>query len=86
MSYQVQLSPSAQRQLGRLSGETHRRLESVMDELARNPRPLGCRKMVDSVNEWRIRVGAYRIIYTIDDAERQILIRRIGHRRDVYRY
>jgi mRNA interferase RelE/StbE len=69
--YQVNLSPQAQ-------------LESTIDGLAKNPRPPGCRKMVSLVNKWRIRVGAYRVIYAIDDTARQVLIRRVGHRRDVY--
>jgi len=80
----VKLSPQAQRELNRLHGSTYTRLESAIDQLAENPRPPGCRKMVGLVNEWRIRVGSYRIIYTIDDKARQVLIHRVGHRRDIY--
>ena len=85
MSYQVKLSPSIQRQLRHLHSDIYARLESAIDGLAEEPRPPGCRKMAGNINEWRIRVGSYRIIYTIDDSARQVLIRGIGHRRDVYR-
>ena len=37
-------------------------------------------------DDLRIRVGDYRIVYAIDDAEDLVLIARIAHRRDVYRH
>jgi len=53
--------------------------------LGENPRPSGCKKLRSKTpNAWRVRVGKYRILYCIDDQERQITIYRIGHRRDVY--
>lgn len=70
---------------GAFAGNIYLRLKSSIDELSNNPRPPGCRKMAGRTNEWRIRVGAFRIIYTIDDAAREVRIRKIGHRRDVYR-
>ncbi len=41
--------------------------------------------MAGTTDQWRIRVGDYRVIYAIDDDARQVTILRIGHRRDVYR-
>ena len=35
-------------------------------------------------DQWRIRVGDWRVIYTIDDAARHITITRVAHRREVY--
>jgi mRNA interferase RelE/StbE len=37
-------------------------------------------------DDFRIRVGDYRIVYAVDDAEHIVLIARIAHRRDVYRH
>ena len=85
MKYWVKVSPRVRRTLDGLRGNVYLRLKSAIDELANNPRPPGCRKMAGRVNEWRIRVGAFRIIYTIDDVARELRIREIGHRRDVYR-
>jgi mRNA interferase RelE/StbE len=53
--------------------------------LATNPRPRGCRKIVGSVADWRVRVGEYRIVYEIDDARRTVRIMYVRHRRDAYR-
>jgi len=52
--------------------------------LARNPRPSGCKKLKGHKDIWRIRVGDYRIVYTVDDREMVIRVGRIAHRREVY--
>jgi mRNA interferase RelE/StbE len=49
------------------------------------PRPPGCKKLSGSQNEWRVRVGDYRILYEIDDRIRRVRIYAIGHRREIYR-
>ncbi|MBI3660078.1 type II toxin-antitoxin system RelE/ParE family toxin [Candidatus Acetothermia bacterium] len=85
MSYQIKLSLHAQRQLNRYHGKSYARLQSAIDALADNPRPPGCRKMKGRSSEWRIRVGVYRIVYTIDDEVHQVEVHRLGHRREVYR-
>ena len=52
--------------------------------LAANPRPSGCIKLTNS-DEWRIRVGDYRVIYEINDTELLVTVIAVGHRCDVYR-
>ena len=50
------------------------------------PRPAGSKKLQGaSENLWRIRTGDYRIIYAIEDTIKIIEIRKIGHRKDIYR-
>lgn len=49
------------------------------------PRPRGCRKLRGGVNNYRIRIGEYRIVYDIDDDALTVLILRVRHRREVYR-
>lgn len=53
-------------------------------ELANDPRPPQCKKLQDSPY-WRIRIGDYRVIYLIDDADRRVDILGVDHRRDAYR-
>lgn len=49
------------------------------------PRPDGCRKLVGSEDTFRIRIGDYRVIYTVDDENRDVVIETIRHRREAYR-
>lgn len=49
-----------------------------------NPRPVGCKKLTNEEG-YRIRVGNYRILYTIDDTNSSVNIYKIAHRKDVYR-
>jgi len=84
MTYEVVLSSRATRDLDRFVGRPHERLLAAIQALADNPRPPLCTKLTGS-DEWRIRVGDYRIRYLIDDSARTVAITRIAHRKDVYR-
>ena len=53
--------------------------------LAETPRPSGCRKITGTKNDWRIRVGDYRIIYEVDDNVRVVKVMRVRDRREAYR-
>jgi mRNA interferase RelE/StbE len=83
--YRVLLERAAERDLVRLSSEIHDRVIAAIQGLARNPRRSGCRKLAGSKNDWRIRVGDYRVIYEIADEIRVVRINRVRHRREVYR-
>ncbi|WP_309343711.1 type II toxin-antitoxin system RelE family toxin [Actinomyces oris] len=85
MTYQIQFSPAAARQLRKLDGRTQRRIQAVVELLAQEPRPAGAKKLVGGHGEWRVRTGNYRIIYEIDDGVLVVLVLAVGHRRDVYR-
>lgn len=53
--------------------------------LAENPRPRGCKKLKGTKQDyWRIRIGDYRVIYSIDDVIRIVDVNKVGHRRDIY--
>ena len=84
MSYRIEFSKSALKQLKKFSNDVQNQIIQKMDELTLNPRCLGYKKLVD-VGSYRVRVGDYRIIYDIDDKIVSILIVKIGHRKDVYR-
>jgi mRNA interferase RelE/StbE len=52
--------------------------------LADNPRPAGCKKLKGYKDQWRMRVGDWRVLYIIDDAAGLVTITRVAHRREVY--
>ena len=83
--YTVLFKLSADKALKRLSVKVQVRIARAVEALADDPRPVGCVKLAGEDNLWRIRVGSYRVIYTIDDDKITILVLRIAHRRDVYR-
>ncbi len=83
--YRVLLERAAEKDLKRLSAEIHDRIIAAIQALARNPRPAGCRKLAGSQNDWRIRVGDYRVVYEIAYEIRIVRINRVRHRREVYR-
>ena len=58
---------------------------AALRSLATDPRPRGCRKLAGRQDDWRIRVGDYRVIYGIADDTRIVSINRVRHRGDVYR-
>jgi len=62
-----------------------KRIIPKIKELAENPKPQWSRKIKGSKNDWRIRVGDYRILYEIDARAKKINVMRIRHRKDVYR-
>jgi mRNA interferase RelE/StbE len=83
--YQVVFSKTATKELRQLPQVEVQRVFQKAKELENNPRPPGSKKLVGEKEDlWRIRIGNYRIIYTVDDAVFIVDIRRIGHRKDVY--
>lgn len=62
-----------------------RRIIAAIQLLADDPRPAGCKKLVGSQRDWRIRVGEYRVLFEIDDTEQIVRVMRVRHRRDAYR-
>lgn len=85
MTYQVLLGKTAKSDLQHLEVAWQRRVTKQLLTLTTDPRPSGVTKLRGVENEWRIRVGAYRIIYEIDDEKRTVTVLRIRHRREVYR-
>lgn len=81
----VILARAAQKSLDKIPRNFRRRILDALEELADNPRPPGCVKLEGEDNLWRIRVGDYRIVYTIDEKKLMVLVVRVAHRKDVYR-
>jgi mRNA interferase RelE/StbE len=80
VDYSIAFARSARKELESLSPRLVTRIMSRIESLSKDPRPPGCRKLRGVDNLWRIRVGEYRIIYSIDDRERLVDISTIGPR------
>jgi mRNA interferase RelE/StbE len=83
-SYSLSIKSSAQRELDAVSDEAFARIDRKIAALTSAPRPSGCAKLAGYRDLWRIRVGDYRVIYIIDDAQRHVSVIRVAHRREVY--
>ena len=83
--YRLEVKRSASRELEDLEPRLAKRILASIETLSSKPRPRQSRKLVGSENSYRLRVGAYRVLYQIDDTNRLITVVAIGHRREVYR-
>jgi len=84
-TYTVTILPSALRRLAEFPRHDQKRIKERIDGLAGDPRPPGVKKLKGEPDLFRFRSGNYRIIYSVEDVRLNVLVIRIGHRRDVYR-
>lgn len=84
MSYRVEFTTAAARQVKKLPRPARDRLLTAIEGLQDDPRPHGAKKLVGEQTAWRIRVGDYRVTYDVLDAELVVTVVRAGHRRDVH--
>ena len=82
--YQITFSRSARKELESLPAEINNKIFPKIIALATEPRLDGCRKLVGEENLWRIRIGDYRVIYSINDDTRIIDITAVRHRSKAY--
>jgi len=82
-TYRIELRPAAVRALRKLDPPVRRRVQGAIALLAQDPRPPGARALQGRPG-LRVRVGDYRIIYTVEDDVLLVVVVRLGHRRDVY--
>ena len=86
MAYEVEYSLTAPRQLRKLDPATALRVLDYLDDVAvlSDPRSRGKGLVGDRAGVWRYRVGDYRVLCELRDAEMVILALEVGHRGDVY--
>ncbi|GHV66653.1 RelE/StbE family addiction module toxin [Bacteroidia bacterium] len=82
--YTLCLSKKVQVALDALSDHIVAPILAAIERLGNNPHPAGCKKL-SGRSGYRIRVGNYRVIYTIEDNQLTVTVIAIGHRKDVYR-
>ena len=85
-AYSLYIKQSAGREIdGVGSKKDRRRIVGRVREVVEDPRPIGSEKLAGRDDCYRIRMGDYRVVYSIDDGRREIVILKVGHRREVYR-
>jgi len=84
VSYRILILRRAQKELADLPPRYYASVKEGILSLGADPRPSQSRKLVGR-DSWRLRVGDYRIIYEIEDAQQSVVVLHVGHRRDVYR-
>ena len=84
VKYSLEIKHSAQKELDALDDALFNRIDRKILALAGDPRPAGCKKLKGYTNQWRIRVGDWRVVYIIDDTAKLVSVTRIAHRREVY--
>jgi mRNA interferase RelE/StbE len=84
MKYRIDYDTGVLRSLQRFPRDIQRRVLVRLELLENDPRPPGSIKLAGR-DAYRVRVGDYRIVYTIHDAILLILVIDVGHRGDVYR-
>jgi mRNA interferase RelE/StbE len=89
MAYSVELSESADRELGKLDVQQAKRILKFLHERVAkldDPRSVGEALHGSQLGEfWKYRVGDYRLIAKIEDDRLVVLVLRVGHRKEIYR-
>ncbi len=83
--YEVRVAKSADKQIQALPQEIRQAVEAAIRKLATNPFPQGCKKLQGERNRWRIRVGKYRVVYSVDTEKRIVRVERVRLRPEAYR-
>jgi mRNA interferase RelE/StbE len=86
VAFTVELAPRAERDLARLPTKVQTSIVRALRGLALDPyRASNVKRLAALPRAYRLRVGDYRVVYELRDDRLQILIIRVGHRREVYR-
>jgi len=83
--YKITFARSARKELEKFSPHIAERILDRLEDLGAEPRSSGALKLKGEQGLWRIRVGDYRIVYTIDDRRKTVDVSLVRHRKDVYR-
>ena len=83
--YKISSVKTAEKDLRKIDKSLLPRIAMEMKKLEANPFPIGVKKLIGSNCTYRIRVGEYRIVYSVFEEIQEIEIQRIAHRKDVYR-
>ena len=85
-NYRLLIKPSAVKELEALpSKKIRQRVVTRIRALAADPRPSGSEKLAGYDDHYRVRQGAYRVVYSVSDRELVVWVVKVGHRKDVYR-
>ena len=83
--YQILYEKRVYKDLDRIPAKDLDRIHQTILSLESNPRKAGTKKLQSFTNRYRIRQGDYRIVFTIDEATKAVIIVLVRHRKEVYR-
>jgi len=86
MKYRVLVKQSAEKELNKLPIHVRQQVAEKMLKLADNQKPAGIKSLKPPFLGYRIRVGDWRVLYTVDDQAHEVLVYAVRHRREVYRH
>jgi mRNA interferase RelE/StbE len=84
-SYKLTIGSQAAKELSALSAAVAERVDAAILALSGDPRPHGAKKLKGGRKLWRIRVGDYRVVYSIDDDQAVVDVIGVPHRSKAYR-
>jgi len=82
--YKVLIKPSAVKEVEAIPAKDRERVVRKIRALTEDPRPRGSEKLSGD-DKYRVRQGRYRVVYSVSDDDRTVLVVKVGHRREVYR-
>ena len=82
--YSLDIKQSARKELDALDDALFNPIDRKILTLADNPRPVVCKKLKGYKDQWRVRAGDYRVIYSIDTAKTTVTVTHVAHRREAY--
>lgn len=80
----VFLTTKAHQQLSKIPQKMYQIILERIEKLSNNSFPAGCKKLINKEG-WRVRVGDYRILYTVDSEKKELIILSVAHRKEAYR-
>jgi mRNA interferase RelE/StbE len=84
-SYKLTIGSRAAKELSALPATVAQRVDAAILGLSSDPRPPGAKKLKGGLQLWRVRVGDYRIVYSIDDDQSVVDVIGVPHRSKAYR-
>lgn len=86
--YRVEFTKSAKKEFFRLPKKTQGKILEAVSFLKQNPLSelLNIKKIRGGEDLYRVRVGDYRMVYTVKNKVLLIVVIKIGHRKDIYRH
>lgn len=83
--YKVSIKEEAKKDIYKLPNNETLGIYKKLQLLSSNPRPVGCKKLVGSEDAYRVAKGDYRVLYTVNDRNKEIKVYKVKHRREAYR-
>jgi mRNA interferase RelE/StbE len=84
VTYRIEWRPRARKAFLALDKPVRRRIGEAVDALAADPRPAAAKMITGAHGVLRIRIGDYRVLYTIDEGQLIVLVLDAGHRSEIY--